>query len=361
MSEKDISNINPDEKIRLAIRAIANRKLINPATGALRGTGRVTGFVARIHYDEADPLFGTIDVQEYDEQADAELIELSFLRTQVELANLSSDPDKKAQVPQMKARIEELEEREGDFVCNGYHEGVLLTAIQKDVDGYILIPKLHSEVLLSEDTNTHNEYVTLFSHVERIQLDSHDTVLVGVREREEYDRDDDDAPDVHKLKLTGAESGTVYKKDSATTYVKDANKSDQASIAIESTQIKQVIGDNLTEAVLDKKQATITHSKSSLKIAESESTLSQGNSKVKVTDGKVYVGNDSSTEDAVLGVHLANLLEEIMDALAQVMVTTQLGPQPFMNRPQFIATKAKISAFKGTHSGFLTQKVQIQK
>jgi hypothetical protein len=51
----------------------------------------------------------------------------------------------------------------------------------------------------------------------------------------------------------------------------------------------------------------------------------------------------------------------MLNYASQIKTTTQLGPQPPLNLASFIALKAKISAWKGAHSGFLTQKVQVQK
>ena len=88
--KKHLTDHSSNEMIREAIRSIALKGIVNRQTGIVRGTSKVTGFVAKIHTDEDDELFGTIDVQEYADWSIAE----------------SED-----------AKI-------------GYHEGVLLTAIQ---------------------------------------------------------------------------------------------------------------------------------------------------------------------------------------------------------------------------------------
>ena len=140
--KKHLTDHSSNEMIREAIRAIALKGIVN-RQGTVRGTSKVTGFVAKIHTDESDDLFGTIDVQEY--------------------ADWSIEESEDAKI--------------------GYHEGVLLTAIQKDNQGYIIIPKLYSDVLVSKDPETNNEYVTMFSHVDLIQLDSHEKISIGVRIR----------------------------------------------------------------------------------------------------------------------------------------------------------------------------------
>lgn len=319
--KKHMTDHSSNEMIREAIRAIALKGVVNRNTGTVKGTSRVTGYVVKIHDDESDELFGTIDVQEYADWCTEETEDAKF----------------------------------------GYHEGVLLTAIQKDNQGYVIVPKLHSEVLVSKDPETGNEYVTMFSHVDLIQLDSHDKISIGVREREEYKPDDENSPDIHELELTGVQTNTTYAKDSITTSVQGEDDGNKVSQLIDSTQIAQVIGDDKTSSIMTQDGFNVTHDKGTLDIKDSEATVALGSSKLKVTDGVVYVGDDGSTDDAVLGVQLASLLEEMLNALSQVKVTTQLGPQPFLNLPQFISLKAKISSFKSSHSGFLTQKVKIQK
>ncbi len=118
--------MNSNAIIRDAIRRIALKGIVNNATGAVRGTGRVSGYVAKIHDDESDELFGTIDVQEY--------------------VQLAVD--------------------ENDEMQMGYHEGVLLSAIQDNSKGYVIVPKLYSEVLVSHDSDSGTEYVSMYSHVD---------------------------------------------------------------------------------------------------------------------------------------------------------------------------------------------------
>lgn len=321
-NKKHLTDHSSNEMIREAIRAIALKGLVNRQTGAVRGTSKVTGFVAKIHTDESDELFGTVDVQEYADWSIAESEE---------------------------AKI-------------GYHEGVLLTAIQKDNQGYIIIPKLYSDVLVSKDPETSNEYVTMFSHVDLIQLDSHEKISIGVREREEYKPDDEDAPDIHELELTGVQTNTLYEKDKISTTVQGEEGGNKVFQIIDSTQIAQVIGDNKTSLTMTQDGLNVTHDKTKLDLNGSEATLTMGKSKVKAIDGTVYVGSDSGTDDAVLGQQLASLLSDLVGYLGQMMTPTMMGPQPPANvLASFISLKAKIQSFASSHSGFLTKKVQIQK
>ena len=97
--KKHLTDHSSNEMIRDAIRAIALKGFVNRQTGTVRGTSKVTGMLRKYILMRADELYGTIDVQEYPDWA-----------------------------------VEETEE-----APIGYHEGVLLTAIQNDTNGYIII------------------------------------------------------------------------------------------------------------------------------------------------------------------------------------------------------------------------------
>lgn len=326
-TKKHLTDHSSNEMIREAIRAIALKGVVNSQTGAVRGTSKVTGYVAKIHSDESDELFGTIDVQEYADWSIAE----------------SED-----------AKI-------------GYHEGVLLTAIQKDNQGYIIIPKLYSDVLVSKDPETNNEYVTMFSHVDLIQLDSHEKIMVGVREREEYKPDDENAPDIHELELTGIQTTTEYTKDLVKTVaVTDENAEHVATQIIgndpdDGLEIKHDVSGKST-ATMTEDDIVLEHDKANVTLDDSQAKMEMGKSAVIAEDGTVYVGSQSGTDDAVLGQQLATILSDLVGYLGQMMTPTMMGPQPPANvLASFIALKAKIQSFASSHSGFLTKKVQIQK
>ena len=113
--------------------------------------------------------------------------------------------------------------------------------------------------------------------------------------------------------------------------------------------------------VMDQEKIHLKHNKAETILDEEQHTSQFGNSKVKIEDGTVYVGSDSGTDDAVLGVELANILSEMLGYIGQIMTPTMMGPQPPANVASFISLKEKIDSFKSAHSGFLTKKVQIQK
>ena len=331
MSDKKRTSLSSNQVIREAIKRIALRGVVKKDTGAVYGTGKIVGYVAKIHKD--GKLAGTIDVQEY--------------------VHLSIEEDDSAKM--------------------GYHEGVMLSAIQDNSNGLIIIPKLYSEVVVTQDSDTGVEYVSMFSHVDLIQLDSHDTVSIGVREREEFDESDEDSNDVHELEETGVYTNTTYLKESIVTEVhgKDApqissavygeDEANHTSHVMDSEKVQVVVGDDKSSSLIDQEKIELVHDKSKLNLNDKDSTLSAGNTMVKVKDGTVYLGSDSGTDVAVLGVELAGILSDMLGYIGQVMTTTMMGPQPPLNIASFMTLKAQIEAFKSSKTGFLTQKVQIQK
>lgn len=326
-NSKPLTDHSSNEIIRNAIRSIAWKGVVNRQTGVINGNSKASGYVVKVHTDEDDELFGTIDVQEFPDWA-----------------------------------IEETSE-----APIGLHEGVMLTAIQNDMNGYVIIPKLHSEVVINKDPETGNEYVTMFSHVDLIQLDSHENISIGVREREDYDPDDSESPDVHELELTGIQTNTTYTKDAVVTTVNTQKDKAEATV----TQVLGNGDDGLTvkHDVGGKSTSTMTtddilleHGDANMTLDDSQAKLEMGSSQVIVENGTTYVGSKSGVDDAVLGQELATILSDLVGYLGQMMTPTMMGPQPPANMlANFISLKAKISAFKSAHSGFLTKKVQIQK
>lgn len=315
------SDLRSNQIIREAIQKIALRGLVDPSTNTVHNTGRTTGYVCKIHSDEDDELFGTVDVQEY-----------------VNMAFQSTD--------EMKV---------------GYHEGVLLSALQNNSKGMVIIPKLYSEVTIVADPVTNTEYVSMFSHVDIIQLDSHDTITVGVREREEFDESDEESPDIDELEETGVYTRTTYQKNSIVNEVQDKDDKNKSRLIMDGSQIQSVVGDNESSATVDHDKVNLKHDKSEVTVNSDEATVKSGGSKVKVTDGTVYLGSESGTDDAVLGGQLADILMNILNYISQIKTSTQLGPQPPLNVAAFIALKSQINSFKASHSGFLTNKVLVQK
>lgn len=322
-----MSNRNNDT-IRQALQKIAwqgkERKITGVAIGGGAGS-RITGFVKKIHDQEDDELFGTIDVQEFNTPSFAQ---------------------------------------EEDGIEIGLHEGVFLSAIQNN-RGYLIVPKLYSEVTIASDPETQTEYVVMFSHVDLIQLDSHEKVSVGVREREAFDVEDEDGDDINDLKLTGIETNTTYTKDSVTTtVVADKDKKNTVRQVLDADGMALVVGDDKSKQTVTQDKIVLEHNKTKATLDDSQARIETNNTKVVVKDGTVYVGDDGAgtTDDAVLGQQLASLLAKLTGYLGQILTPTMMGPQMPTNQvPNFMALQAEIQQFAAAHSGFLTKKVQIQK
>ena len=319
MSKKAISSGNANTAIRNAIQKIALHGLYNPKTDTLNDVGNIIGYVAAIHTD--GDLIGTIDVQEYSNS---------------------------------------LFDVQGDDPV-GYHTGVYLSAIQNNEKGLVVVPKLYSDVIITRDPVSNKEFVTMVSHVDIIQLDSHDTIIVGVREREDFDPNSEDGADIDELKETGVHAVTTYKKDTIVNEVQGEDDANKTTQTIDDTKFNVVAGDDKTSIIIDKDKAHIKHDKAEVIVDDNGVETKMGSSMIKIEDGVVHLGNNQNTDDAVLGGELADILCDLLGYIAQIQTTTQLGPQPPLNIASFISLKAKITAFKNSHSGFLTSKVKVQK
>lgn len=315
------TGIDSNQSIRESIERIAHHKLMD-SKNTIKGTRKITGYVAKINTD--GELAGTIDVQEY----------LNDVGTA-----LPND----------------------DGVRLGYHQGVYLSSLQDNSNGFLIVPKLYSDVVIFSDPASRREYVVMVSHVDVIRLDSHDTITVGVREREAYDEGDENGKTVEELDDTGVFSQTSYTKNSVMTEVQDEDDANHSSLLIDGEKIEAVAGDDKSSLKVSQEQVHIKHDKAETVLDDKQHLSQFGNSLVKIENGTVFVGSDNNTDDAVLGVELADILSELLGYIGQIMTTTMMGPQPPLNIASFISLKAKIEAYKAGHTGFLTSKVQIQK
>jgi hypothetical protein len=313
----DKINFGPggDNILAEAIRKIALHGIADPENGVVYSSRHIWGYVKKINDD------GTIDVQEY---------------------------------------VDEQETEGGVKV--GYHTGVYLSALQSNPNGYLIVPKLYSEVVIVKDPKTKTEYVSMFSHVDVLQLESSKTVSVGVVEREEFDLDDENSPDVDELEPTGLSGKTTYAKDEVKTEVSDEENSKTSSVDVKADSVDIAVsdGDDST-AHFDKEKIEFERGGSKTTMEDDANIMANGGSEVKVTDGVVYLGSDSGTSHAVLGEELADVLSDILDYCSQIKTSTYYGPQPPLNMAQFITLKTKISAWKSAVSQFLTKKVEVQK
>ena len=295
-----------------AVRRIALHGVVNPKTNTVYNTGTITGYVTKIHVD--GDLAGTIDVQEF--------------------LDLSDDPEEDVDI--------------------GYHEGVMISAIQNSGSGMVIVPKLYSEVTIATDPATLKEYVVMFSHVDIIQLDAHEKVVVGVTEREEFNIDDDNAPDIEDLEATGVFSKTTYLKDSIVSKVSGEKSGDHTQITQNDKEVLIEAGNNDSAIFVDKNTVDAYSGDSELHLSDDEAVLLNGRSQIKLSNGTTYVGDTNNISSAVLYEELASILQNLLNYISQIKTTTQLGPQPPLNVASFLALKSQIANFKSLH-------VKIQK
>ena len=301
---QQFNDLSANEAIYEAIRQIALHKLVNPKNNVIKNTSRISGYVTKIHTDENDELYGTVDVQEYND-------------------SLANNQAKDEGLPV------------------GLHEGVFLSAIQNNDNGLITIPYLNSDVVIATDPDTLKEYVVAYSHADTVQIDTHTKTIIGVTETKEFE-ESEDSPDVDQLEKTGLHAHTEYTKEHAKTEVAKSDKNEEKSIfEVTADQIK---------ALHDKAQIVL----------DAKEILAKYNAKeIVINDKGVYLGSGKATEPAVLGNQLATILIDWLGALSSILTPTMMGPQPPANVAKFVALQSKINSYKAATSGFLSKTVKV--
>lgn len=303
-------------------------------------TRRLNGYVCNV-YPEGDEWYGTIDVQEFDK-----------------------DPDDDRDMPV------------------GLHEHVRISAIQNNSSGYLIVPQMYSEVVIVQDPATQEEYVISFSHVDVIQLSSHQKVDIGVTETEEFVEDQDDDKDFDNLDKTGKSAHTKYTSESITELVtehdkdgddpekeqdgtvmrtvtsKDSREQYGKDTVITTEDGKRVlqIGENLTIELDGSGRVSINANGTTVTIDnKGQSTKVGGSDSAQVTvdsGGNVIVG--AGEDNAVLFSELNTILSKLFNYLATTTTATQIGPQPLLLGPQ-------IGALAGELPKIMSKKVKIAK
>lgn len=264
------------------------KKHMTDRNGIIRGTQRVWGYVNNIHDKEDDELFGTIDVQEYD--ADG---------------------------------------------AEGLHEGVYVTALQNNKNGYYIMPSLYSDVLITQDPASLAEYVVLVSHVDMIQLRSHKNVMIGVVETEEFVEglEDEQGVDVPDLKETGNTSITAYSKDNIIHEVKTADgkvsvKQDINGVIVEAKDSKVVVKSDGSIELEGKKvrvkgSGDIELEGKNVKVKSDDTTVESSNINLKGD-----VKHNEGSQRMVLGDKLVAHLQQLCQALSTLTVTCTAPGSP---------------------------------
>lgn len=278
---------NSQRMIREAIRKIALGRSIDRVDMSHCGTGGVGtarlihGYVAKINNEE-DEYLGTIDVGEFpDETASSEPI---------------------------------------------IHKGVLLSGLQDNSGGFLIIPTLFSDVTIVTDAATKYAYVVNFSHADFIQMLSHTESVIGVAETEELDAESNDSPDYDRLEKTGNESSTRYTAEAIQTLVK--NKDDkQAEITVTPESITKKVDKSEFNQTTDKLEQNVN------------------GTSVVVADKKVTIGSEDASEPLVLGNELAQLMLDFITECSKIMTPTLMGTMPAINAPNFPSLASRIQKF----------------
>lgn len=301
---QQFNDLSANEAIYEAIRQIALHKLVNPKNNVIKNTSRISGYVTKIHTDETDELYGTVDVQEYND-------------------SLANNQAKDEGLPV------------------GLHEGVFLSAIQNNDNGLITIPYLNSDVVIATDPDTLKEYVVAYSHADTVQIDTHTKTIIGVTETKEFE-ESEDSPDVDQLEKTGLHAHTEYTKEHAKTEVAKSDKNEEKSIfEVTADQIKAL------------------HDKAQIVLDAKEILAKYDVKEIVINDKGVYLGSGKATEPAVLGNQLATILIDWLGALSSMLTPTMMGPQPPANVAKFVALQSKINSYKAATSGFLSKTVKV--
>ncbi len=325
-------------KLAEGIQNIAGKKLLDKHGNPLY-SGRTVGYVCNV-YPEGDEWEGTIDVQEFNKNYD----------------------DEKADV--------------------GLHEHVRISAIQIFKSGVLLVPQLYSEVVIVQDPASQEEYVISFSHVDVIQMNSHQKASIGVTETEEFVEDQDDDKDFDNLEKTGSSAHTYYDKDSITDIVTEHDKEGDDEIKNQDgTVSRKVTKDKIVEQIGEKTTLTTENTKRTLQIGDNLTIVMDGSGKIDINANGTTVtidskgqstkigGSDSAqitvdsggnvivgeaADNAVLFSELNTLLSKLFNYLASALTATQIGPQPLSTGPQ-------IGALSGELPKIMSKKVKIAK
>lgn len=234
------------------INQIARRGMTD-RNGVIKGTDRIIGYVCAIN-EEGD-LAGTVDVQEFNYEAD-----------------------------------------EYTTQGAGHHKGVLLSAIQDNSAGFLIVPQLYSEVVIVRSPLDGLEYVTMYSHARRIQLLSHSLegendgeIEIGVTETEQFVETDDGLDkDYFELEPTKNKTNTKYTATTITDQI--TSPDDEEGFKEEKTVAHKIISVGNTKIIIDGENIQIdTSGKISFTI---------GGTTITEEDGSVNIKTDNATVES---------------------------------------------------------------
>ena len=144
-----------------------------------------------------------------------------------------------------------------------------------------IIPQIYSDVIIVQNPTDSKEYVLMYSHVQYIQLRSHEKIQLSVIETEDFvETDDGIEKDYDELEPTSKKSITEYDA----TIIKSEVSIDGEGFTEETDAKKRVIKVGDTQITIDGTSVTITTS--SAVSVKTDSTVS-----VETTDAKVKATN----------------------------------------------------------------------
>lgn len=305
--------------IRRTIEQMAHQGMTEP-DGAVRGTKKIMGYVCAIHED--GDLAGTIDVQEF-----------------------NYEPD------------------EYSTMGVGHHQGVLLSAIQDNTDGVLIIPMLYSDVVIVQNPTDGREYVLMYSHAKRIQFvaqsiegEDDGEVQIGVIETEKFTETDDGLDkDYDELEPTKNKTNTTYTASAIIDQI--TSPDDEEGFKQEKTVEHKIITVGDTKITIDGENISIeTCGKVSVKVGSTDITGEDGkisiktdNAQIESSDCKIKTDNckvESSTCD-IKGNNVK--IEGSSVTVTGGMLKTQGTSAPDLNGPY---NAIKVCPFSGApHCG----------
>ena len=248
----EINRISGD--VRKSIEKMAKSGMVS-SDGAVRGTKKIFGYVCAIHED--GELAGTIDVQEF-----------------------NYEPD------------------EYQTMGTGHHEGVLLSAIQDNKNGVLIVPMLYSEVVIVQNPIDRREYVLMYSHARQIKMKASSLeglddgeIEIGVTEVEDFvETDDGLEKDYNELEATKNETRTTYKSTSIVDHI--VSPDDEEGLRQEKTVEHKIITVGDTKITIDGENVSIeTSGKVSFIVGGTQITEEEREVYIKTDTAKIEANN----------------------------------------------------------------------
>lgn len=233
--------------IARAISSIANSKM-SDFTGMPKGTRKIVGYVCKIH--EEGEFAGTIDVQEYGCEIDYEY----------------------------NSAI-------------GHHQGVRLSAIQDNKDGYVIIPQLFSDVMIVQNPYDGAEYVVMYSHAQKIQLRTHSLegkddgeITISVTETKDFMETDEGLENDYD-ELEETKNKTITKYTATNIHTQIASPDDEDGFQEDYTFENKTITVKDTRITIDGESLYIeTTNNVTLKIGQTEVINEDGKVTIKTNE-----------------------------------------------------------------------------